>query len=114
MKADIARDDTPWSGEFWSQVDRSADPSGCWLWRGKATIDGAPKFTIPGCARATGAQIVAYTLSVGPVPAGNIVWRTCLNKRCVNPAHLSCGTAQEFARAKRPRIPAPTWQPRYR
>lgn len=61
-------------------------PSGCWRWNGAACSSGYGSLTW----RAKGwlAHRLAYTLVIGPIPAGYEVHHTCGNRLCINPAHL--------------------------
>lgn len=76
--------------------------SGCWLWTG-CLSSGYGRIGIAGSD--TGyAHRVSYELFVGPIPEGMVVDHTCHNatdclggkscvhRRCVNPAHLECVT----------------------
>lgn len=77
---------------FWSKVNRSTAPDGCWLWTASLNGDGYGKF---GMGRRTmGAHVVAYELTHGPVPDGLWVLHNCPDgdkRACCNPAHLWLG-----------------------
>jgi hypothetical protein len=87
---------------FWSKVDKSAGPDGCWLWIGGVTPEGYGSFRLPD--RHVPAHKYAYELSAGPLPAGVLVCHKCdiayplgdlTYRRCVNLSHLWEGTNQE-------------------
>lgn len=85
------RHDLP--ARFWSKVDKTSHPNGCWVWKGRLR-NGYGSFWIG--TKATGkdryAHRVAYELLVGPIPAGLDLLHSCDNPPCVNPAHTNPGT----------------------
>lgn len=81
------------SSTFWSKVQRSAHPTGCWLWSG-ATVNGYGNVWFEG--RAHMAHRVAWLLSRGDIPPRHRVGQSCRNRLCVRPEHLVTGTASQL------------------
>jgi hypothetical protein len=71
------------------------DPLECWLWQGGLMGSGYGQFyRAPG--EPVGAHRFAWEQANGrPVPSGLHVMHSCDVRRCVNPAHLSVGTASD-------------------
>lgn len=89
------------SQRFWSKVRKS---NGCWEWTSAIHRDGYGVFGVyrPEDRERLGlsthnarAHRVAYALAKGPCPAGALILHSCDNPRCVNPDHLSAGTASQ-------------------
>lgn len=85
---------------FWSKVQKSADPNGCWLWMASVNEHGYGKFNI------NRKMLKAHRLSF--LDAGGIltedaplVLHKCHefgipdNPRCVRPSHLKAGNLSE-------------------
>jgi len=70
---------------FWSFVEKSPDPEGCWIWKGPR-LRGYGKFN--GGGRTYIAHRLAWELINGEIPPGAELDHTCHNRGCVNPAHL--------------------------
>jgi hypothetical protein len=76
---------------FWRHVQTSDD---CWIWTGHVDRKGYGRFGVrPPTGgpeyQSTLAHDFAYTLLIGPIPAGKVLdHRECDNPTCCNPAHL--------------------------
>jgi len=70
------------------------DPDACWPWAGPLDRKGyGVIFHVGGQTGPNwSAHRAAWTLLVGPIPAGMHVLHTCDNPPCCNPAHLFLGT----------------------
>lgn len=84
---------------FWQQVDSTAGPDDCWVWRGPVHRQGHGTFPVPGIWSGPPAHRIAYHLTRGLPPPGHVVWRVCKNPLCVNPRHLEAGDRSTFRRA---------------
>lgn len=65
----------------------------CWNWTGAIQAPGYGRFK--GNDRLELAHRWSYEHHVGPIPEGMTIDHLCLNKRCVNPAHLEVVTRAE-------------------
>lgn len=78
---------------FWSKVLRL--PDGCWLWTAAVLRQyGRFRFGPDGTSTKL-AHRGAYLALAGDVPVGLELDHVCLNKQCVNPAHLALVTHKE-------------------
>lgn len=77
----------PWGtvARFWSKVN-VLKVRQCWEWRSYIDPSGYGKMSING--RPHSAHVLASTISSGPIPDGLWIDHICMNRKCVNPAHL--------------------------
>lgn len=78
---------------FWSKVDKTAGPDGCWPWTGMRLRRGYGRFWWQGGN--VKAHRLAFELGTGEAPGEMLVCHHCDNPPCCNPAHLFLGTHQD-------------------
>lgn len=96
LSAERRVDDAERERRFWARVDKTTDPTGCWLWTG-------PVFSSSGYGQApgpthhpTGAHRMALTYSSGaPIAVGLQACHHCDTPLCCRPDHLYAGTPQQ-------------------
>ena len=80
---------------FFSKVEKT---KGCWNWTGSVLTTGLPYGQFRDGKRMWKAHRWSYTYHFGAIPNGKHVMHSCDNPRCVNPLHLSIGTALDNTR----------------
>lgn len=76
----------------WGRDDR-----GCWIWTASTAGKGYGQLRIPGTRKNVYAHRYSYELYRGPIPKGAQLLHSCDNPRCVNPDHLTPGSAKDNA-----------------
>ena len=79
--------------------------TGCWSWAmavsdGSRSVSRTPRVSLPkGVISATHRTVsvprVAWLMAGHTLREGLVVWRTCCNDLCCNPAHLKAGTKRQ-------------------
>jgi len=78
---------------FWAKVDRETDPTGCWPWTGKLTVEGRGRFTAG--KKTAYAYRVAWQEAHGEIKDSAIVRHLCGNPACCRPEHLAAGDQRQ-------------------
>lgn len=83
----------PFTEVFWRNVDRRG-PNECWPWLRSTQHSGHGQLSrrINGRKHSARAHRIAWELTNGPIPDGQLVCHRCDNPPCCNPAHLFLGT----------------------
>jgi hypothetical protein len=71
---------------FWAKTDQFGGPDAHWLWLAFIDASGNAKVWWDGGTRM--AREIAWLLTYGEVPAGQIPQQTCGRGDCMNPAHM--------------------------
>jgi hypothetical protein len=89
---------------FWEKVSKT---STCWYWTGSLDSTGYGRIQLTSRRRVM-VHRLAYELLVGPVPSDLTIDHLCMERSCVNPAHMEIVTRAENTarmwRAKKARV----------
>lgn len=87
----MGRPQIPLTDRMWKYI--VVDEKDCWLWNGSVRPNGYGQTKVAGIV--VSAHRAVYELLVGEIPRDRQLDHLCLNKICVNPAHLEPVTASE-------------------
>ena len=90
----------PVEERFWSKVDKSPHPQGCWMWKGAHHPDGYGLFQWPE-KKEQRSHRIAWIMKNGDIPDGLWCLHKCpgvRNPGCCNPDHIYLGTQLENMR----------------
>lgn len=82
---------------FWSRVDKSSGPDGCWPWTGPKKKTGYGTFHVRTYV-CMSAHRFAFLVANKRINSRLLVRHSCDYPSCVNPAHLLQGTAEDNTR----------------
>lgn len=87
------RTQQPLAQRFWSKVNTTAGPDGCWPWTAGRDSHGYGRFWLDG--HNLGAHRIAFELVTGEHPGALEIDHTCFNRACMNPTHLRPATHKQ-------------------
>ena len=79
---------------FWNKVSVLGKDE-CWPWTGSVMGTGYGNIKVSLEAGNVYAHRLSYEIANGPIPEGLMVDHSCLNRICVNPAHLRLATVKQ-------------------
>jgi len=86
---------------FWSHVDKTSSPDGCWLWTAYKKHNGHGRFMTN--KKSIGAHRFSWILLHGNIPENQCVLHSCKNLSCVNPNHLFLETKSKSVAYREPK-----------
>ncbi len=74
---------------FWSQVEKSPEPEGCWLWKGRVNHRGHGFLVVVRNQEVRRAHRLSWEIHRNvTLSSERLIGHKCGNKSCVNPDHL--------------------------